>query len=437
VRADARDGNDTLATTVTARTKAALVVALAAAVAVPVVAAGGDSARGAANATAHAEAFKRSGSTGQSGHVTVDGNGSRTGEGTRVSASTARGKGTAEASASLGAVNIFSGLVTASAVRVEASATSAGTTVDGAVEGLAIDGKPHGAVTSAGSYDLGGYGTLEVLSRDGTSITALRATLSRDYKSHPAGSSQSFAFARATATDGAPAGAQDTEDGEPKRTRQAKSPAPAPERRRRRPSREPEGAAGDAEEGAVVDEPAERRRAPSLDALPTDRGYLFPVHGDSGYTDDWGAPRAHTGTHEGTDIYAATGTPVLAVTDGTLYRVGTRQIPGNRMWLRSSNGDTFFFAHLSAFAHDARNGAKVRAGDVIGFVGSTGDAEQTPPHLHFEIHPQDGEAVNPYPFLRAWESRRDVPHAAWLARYGNDPGSRPGALVVLRDFLER
>jgi murein DD-endopeptidase MepM/ murein hydrolase activator NlpD len=430
------DENDTLAPTVTARTKAALVVALAAVVIVPIAATGGDPARGAARASAHAEAFKRSGSTGQSGFVSVDGNGSRTGEGTSVTASTSGGKGNARATVSLGAVNIFSGLVTASAVRVEASATSAGTSVSGAVEGLAIEGKPHGAVTSAGTYALGNYGTLQVLASDGSGITALRATLTRDYKDHPAGSSQSFAFASATAADGAPPATGGGER-EPAASRpQPVSPAPRHQRRRRVREAPADGAA-DRDEGGLGDEPADRRRAPSLDALPTGRGYVFPVHSDYGYTDDWGAPRQHTGTHEGTDVYAPTGTPVLAVTDGVLYRVGTRQIPGNRMWLRGPDGDTFFFGHLAAFAHDARNGATVKAGDVIGFVGSTGDAEQTPPHLHFEIHPQDGEAVNPYPFLRAWEARRDVPQAAWLARYGNNPGSRPGALVVLEDYLAR
>lgn len=428
------EGNDTLARTVTIRTKAAFTVALAAVVIGPLVAAAGDSARGAAHATAHAEAFKRSGTGGESGAVSVDGNGSRSGEGTSVRASTAGGRGSARATASLDAVNMFSGLVTAGPVRVEAAATSAGTRVSGSVADLAIEGKPHGTVTSAASYALGDYGALQVLASDGSGITALRATLTREYKSHPAGSTQSVAFAGAVATDGAPPSTRRRREPD---TSAGRSRSRRPRSRRPRPAEARAKGAADRDEGAAVDEPADRRRAPSLDALPTDRGYVFPVHAEYSYTNDWGAPRQHTGTHEGTDVYAPTGTPVLAVTDGTLYRVGTRQIPGNRMWLRGSDGDTFFFGHLAAFAHDARNGAKVRAGDVIGFVGSTGDAERTPPHLHFEIHPDDGEAVNPYPFLRAWEARRDVPQAAWLARYGNDPGSRPGALVVLEDYLAR
>lgn len=423
----------------TMRTTAALLAALAAAVVAAFALAGGDDARGAGSATARAEAFSRSGSTGESGRVSVEGNGSRAGEGTSVSASIEEGRGTADATASVGRVNIFSGLVTSGPAQVTATASARGTTLAGSVQGLAVQGEPVGSFSSAASHDLNGYGTLQVLGSDGTGITALRATLTKDYKSHPAGSTMAVAYASATAGDG-------TVPAKPRR-RPAREPAAqgrseTPQKRREPAGRRSDrdgGAAEEAEatEGPPTGERAERRRAPALDALPTGRGYVFPVYGDYAYSNDWGAPRQHTGSHEGNDIYAATGTPVLAVADGTLYRVGTRKVPGNRMWLRSPEGDTFFFAHLAAFAHDARNGRKVRAGDVIGFVGSTGDAELTPPHLHFEIHPQDGEAVNPYPFLRAWEDRRDVPGAAWLARYGNDPGSRPGALVVLEDWLER
>jgi len=148
--------------------------------------------------------------------------------------------------------------------------------------------------------------------------------------------------------------------------------------------------------------------------LNTKRGFTFPVYGAHDYTDTFGAARADTGFHEGNDIFAAAGTPIVAVTSGTLNRVGTLKVSGNRLWVKSDRGDSFFYAHLSAFAADDHNGLRVKAGQVIGFVGSTGDAEKTPPHLHFEVHPGDGPAVDPYPFLRAWEGRRDVPAAAWL-----------------------
>jgi murein DD-endopeptidase MepM/ murein hydrolase activator NlpD len=126
---------------------------------------------------------------------------------------------------------------------------------------------------------------------------------------------------------------------------------------------------------------------------------------------------------------------VLAVADGTLEKVGTLPISGNRLWLRTKSGDTFFYAHLSAFSPAAVDGRKVKAGTVLGFVGNTGDAEPTPPHVHFEIHPNDGDAVNPYPFLTTWQKDGHVPGGAWLSRYGSDTATRPGALVEVRDFI--
>src|SRR6266542_1927319 len=105
---------------------------------------------------------------------------------------------------------------------------------------------------------------------------------------------------------------------------------------------------------------------------------------------------------------APLGAPVLAVADGTVYSVGAIPIGGNRFWLRDLAGNEFYYAHLSAFAPAAVNGARVSAGDVIGFVGNTGDAENTPYHLHFEIHPasmlvqgEDG-VIDPTPYLDGW-----------------------------------
>jgi murein DD-endopeptidase MepM/ murein hydrolase activator NlpD len=165
---------------------------------------------------------------------------------------------------------------------------------------------------------------------------------------------------------------------------------------------------------------------------------VFPVYGKHNYTDTYGAFRADTGFHEGVDIFATAGTPVVAVCDAHLNRVGTLPISGNRLWVKcDKTGDSFFYAHLSAFATDTRSGLRVRAGQVIGFVGSTGDAEQTPPHLHFEVHPGNGASVDPYPFLRAWESHRDVPAAAWVRENGELGRQQPGTLVVVKDFLSR
>ena len=100
----------------------------------------------------------------------------------------------------------------------------------------------------------------------------------------------------------------------------------------------------------------------------------------------------------------------MAVADGTLFNVGWNDVGGNRLWLRDAAGNEFYYAHLDGFSPLARDGAVVHAGDVVGFVGDTGDAKGTPSHLHFEIHPPDLQdqgydgVVNPYPYLVAWRA---------------------------------
>lgn len=150
--------------------------------------------------------------------------------------------------------------------------------------------------------------------------------------------------------------------------------------------------------------------APDLGRASASAGVnVFPVFGSNpSYTDDYAAPRAGTGWHHGTDIFAPTGTPVLAVADGELYKVGVNTLGGNRLWLRDGAGNTYYYAHLSAYAANVADGTRVRAGQVIAFVGNTGQAITTPPHLHFEIHPGDGASINPYPYLRAWQKNAPI-----------------------------
>lgn len=165
---------------------------------------------------------------------------------------------------------------------------------------------------------------------------------------------------------------------------------------------------------------------------PTSDGYVFPVFGDVSFTDDYGAPRAGTGWHQGNDLFADTGTPLLAVADGTLDRVGVNTLGGNRLWLTDTAGNKFYYAHLSAYAPGTVNGARVRAGQVIGFVGNTGQAITTPPHLHFEIHPGGGDSVNPYPYLVAWQRGAPVARAFRAAEQttGSAPAPAAGAVLV-------
>lgn len=172
-----------------------------------------------------------------------------------------------------------------------------------------------------------------------------------------------------------------------------------------------------------------RRAAPGRVAVTGD-GYVFPVLGDASFVDDYGAPRAGTGWHHGNDVFAATGTPLVAVADGRLSRVGWNTLGGNRLWLTDDAGNAFYYAHLSAYAPAAVEGARVRAGQVIGFVGNTGQAITTPPHLHFEIHPAAGDSVNPYPYLVAWQRGGDIPRAFAQAAASPSPAPAAGAVLV-------
>ncbi|HEY6031085.1 MAG TPA: M23 family metallopeptidase, partial [Gaiellaceae bacterium] len=173
------------------------------------------------------------------------------------------------------------------------------------------------------------------------------------------------------------------------------------------------------------------------------RHYVFPVAGALGVGDSYGGPRSDVsgGWHHGDDIFAPIGTPVLAVADGTLNRVGWERIGGWRLWVRDTNGNQFYYAHLAAYSRLALHAGRVRAGDVIGFVGRTGDAFTTTPHLHFEIHPRrflhlhyDG-AVDPTSYLLAWphETPAHVPAPVRLRAPRGLP--RLEAAVVWRQLL--
>ncbi len=159
-----------------------------------------------------------------------------------------------------------------------------------------------------------------------------------------------------------------------------------------------------------------RTTIPDVTPRLTAKHYVFPVYGPSAYGDTFGAPRGDVsgGWHHGDDIFAPLGAPILAVADGTVFSVGWNDVGGWRLWLRDQQGNEFYYAHLSAYTALAVNGRHVHAGDVLGFVGNTGDAATTPFHLHFEVHPvsllflgYDG-AVNPTKYLDAWKRLEDV-----------------------------
>lgn len=129
---------------------------------------------------------------------------------------------------------------------------------------------------------------------------------------------------------------------------------------------------------------------------------VFPMLGPCWFSDTWKAPRSGGRQHEGVDIIAKSGTPIYAVSNGTITRVFLDRpgsLGGNAVRLTAADGTYFHYAHLSAFAEGAGLGATVVAGQVIGYNGSTGSSST--PHLHFEYHPFGGAAVNPYPLIKA------------------------------------
>ena len=122
--------------------------------------------------------------------------------------------------------------------------------------------------------------------------------------------------------------------------------------------------------------------------------WICPVQGPRAFTNDWGQPRSGGRRHEGTDIMAPRGTPVVASVSG-LVRHHNSSLGGLSYFLSGDDGNTYFGTHLDGFAAQGR----VAAGTVVGYVGNTGNARGASPHLHFEIHPGGGGPVNPYPTL--------------------------------------
>ena len=138
---------------------------------------------------------------------------------------------------------------------------------------------------------------------------------------------------------------------------------------------------------------------PSLAELGLPTLQAFPVQGRCGFTDSWHAPRPGGRLHEGVDIIGARGLAIYAVADGVISKMLTGgALSGNSIRLTIADGTYFFYAHLDGFAAGLAAGQTVRAGQIIGYLGSTG---ATSNHLHFEVHPKGGAAVNPYPIVKA------------------------------------
>lgn len=357
------------------------------------------------------------------------------------------------------AVSLFNGEITVESLgaRATAAAGPASASADAStstLSGLTVLGQPITPSTNV-QIPLGDWGTLDVLAsstesallppRSSSSLaTAVRVKLLADHGGLVAGSVIEIGSATASALAAAapippsPVAPPPTPTPTPTQAppqapppgalRRPVVPAPAP----REPGRSIPGA------------PAEIvRPAPQVAGRLTSGGYVFPVFGPASFGDTFGAFRGDVAGkwHHGEDLMAPAGTPLLAVAAGRLFSVGWNDIGGWRLWLRDDDGNEFYYAHLSAYSSLAVNGQRVEPGDVLGFVGKSGDAEYSAPHLHFEIHPvsllgrgYDG-VVAPYPFLLAWRRVQDIPFAAgrvYVPVAGGAAGVPPssGALLL-------
>jgi murein DD-endopeptidase MepM/ murein hydrolase activator NlpD len=130
-------------------------------------------------------------------------------------------------------------------------------------------------------------------------------------------------------------------------------------------------------------------------------GKTCPVAGPVHFIDSFGAPRSGGRTHQGVDMMADRGTPLVAIESGTIGRLNNGGLGGITIWFYGDGGDQYYYAHLDDWAPGLVAGQHVDVGTLVGYVGSTGNAPDAYPHNHFEIHPDGGAAINPYPTVAA------------------------------------
>ena len=137
--------------------------------------------------------------------------------------------------------------------------------------------------------------------------------------------------------------------------------------------------------------------------FPIDGNYDLPLINSWGYPRAPGTPDEHW--HEGIDIFAPEGEILVAAEGGEVTDIGVGTLGGLKIWILGNSGTRWYYAHLMDFNPDLQVGDIVDAGDFIGYVGKTGNAISTPPHLHLQMHPDGGRPVNPFPILAAASDR--------------------------------
>jgi murein DD-endopeptidase MepM/ murein hydrolase activator NlpD len=341
----------------------------------------------------------------------------------RFLSSTASGSACTTAHVTLESASLFGGAVTAGSI----SATHG----RGSVSGLKVYGSPV-ALSAGDSVSVGGWGRVTVDKRVGRIAAPLVVQLLAAHRGLPAGTTIAFAFGASAQTAAKPKHKHHASGGATHTgtTTNAGSPEKASAHAKRKHRHH-----------KAVPQPL--TATPSLGYKS--RHYVFPIDGGADYGDTYGAGRSdiYDGWHHGDDLFAPLGTPVVAVARGTLSLVGWNELGGWRLWLTDRKGNSFYYAHLAGYARWILAHRHVRAGQVIGFLGRTGDAFTTPPHLHFEIHPHlyvdlgyDG-AVDPTRYLNVWKVEHvpanEIPRPAKLKAPVGTP--RQEAKVVWRQLL--
>lgn len=164
-----------------------------------------------------------------------------------------------------------------------------------------------------------------------------------------------------------------------------------------------------------ADRAEQERRAAYRTVLPAyfaaapedpDGALLMPVENArvANVSDTWAGPRSGGRLHEGQDIFAPTGTAVYSATEGYVYRIGWNPLGGNTVTVVAGAGRRLYYAHLSAFAEGLREGQAVTPDTLLGYVGNSGNAAATPPHLHLGLYGSepgrcDWDAIDPLPLL--------------------------------------
>ena len=331
----------------------------------------------------------------------------------------------AYAHAELSGVSLLDGLVQVSSISAKVFADGRGEaavgTFDGGVGAITVGGSPVGA----GRFEIPGIGygsTSEqrVVSGEGAAfrgaVVGLRVHLSIGWHDLPAGTEVMLGYADAGAlakpaapapaapakpvTQAAhgdvaapvvPAGATPSHDGS------AGAASAEPDGT----GYVPEGTSSIPPRGWTANPPIEPARRAQL----LSPEYVFPVAGGASFSNDWGGYRSDTGFHQGIDLFSACGTPLVAVHEGTVGRMGWNRLGGRRIWINDTNGNSFYYAHMSAYAAGLSEGMHVAPGTIVGYLGNTGDAQGTACHLHLQVHPGGGWAVPPFEYVSVWLNR--------------------------------